>query len=169
MEEIAQKYREAFGCSTKWYHKALLSWINEPVNLSHISKLIWYTMCVRYFYHTPQVYSYLIIGLGDPKTTLGCCVIRLWHVWHLQCVHEGHHYLHYYGTPLQNNWSGMSQNVWKNLKFTDIESPKGDVLLMFQATHIKLEPKDCILPVKSLDFQVTPQLFSAVSISHKVR
>ena len=43
------------------------------------------------------------------------------------------------------------------------------VLLISQTTHIKLEPKDCILLVKSLGIQFTPQLFSTVSIPNKVR
>ena len=40
---------------------------------------------------------------------------------------------------------------------------------MSQTTHIKLKPKDCILFVKSLYIQVTPQLFSTASIPNKVR
>ena len=47
------------------------------------------------------------------KTSHGGCVIIMWHIWQPHSVHGGKQYLHYYGTPCQNNSSGMSQNIWK--------------------------------------------------------
>ena len=84
-------------------------------------------------------------------------------------MYEGTQYLHYNGTPCQNNWSGMSKNIWKTPHCTDMNSPKGDILLMSQTSHIELEPKDCIFLVKSQGIQFTPQLFSTVYIPKKVR
>ena len=51
----------------------------------------------------------------------------------------------------------------KTSQCTDIESPKGDVLLMLQTTQPKLKSKDFIFLVNYLGIQFTPQLFSTVS------
>ena len=42
-------------------------------------------------------------------------------------------------------------------------------LSMLQTTYIKIKPKYCIFLVKSLYIQITPQLFSTVSITNKLR
>ena len=58
----------------------------------------------------------------------------------------------------------------KTPQYTDMDSPKGDVLSILQTTHIELKPKDCILLVNYLGYiQFTPQLFPTVSIPKKVR
>ena len=43
------------------------------------------------------------------------------------------------------------------------------ILSMSQTAQIELEPKYCIVLVKSLGIQFTPQLFSTVSIPNKLR
>ena len=66
--------------------------------------------------------------------------------------------------------TGMElSKIYENPQCTDMESQKGDVLLMSQTTQIKLKPKDCIFLAKSLVIQFTPKLFSTMSIPKQVR
>ena len=63
----------------------------------------------------------------------------------------------------------MSQNLIKIHMVLIYIPQKGGVLSMLQNTQIELKPKDCILLVKSMGIQFTPQLVSTLSIADNVR